>query len=512
MTFIPIRNLGQFGVNQDKPPWDLRINEFSAANNVRFSEGSVSKTPRPVLVEDLAESPVWAHIWIREGIPTIAYASQDELFVNTGSGFVNASRIASFGYSGTEDWQSFTWGQSVVFNNGADVPQILDPGETNFTDLPNWPDNLRAKVVRSYRAFMVAVGVTEDGFFDPNAIAWSTEAAPGEVPTTWDPADTTALAGRNPLDFAGGELLDCRPLGDVNIIYGQLATYSMQFIGGNDVFSFRRVFEEGIICRDAVAPFDKFHLVVGPTQIYIHDGNSMRYPAHNRVQKTFYSELGDRDTVRCLTNPKTKEVWIYYRTVDSEFAEKALVYNYQDDTWTFLDVPNIGVGLFGPKQGEGFSWEDAEDQMVTWEEITLRWSEAGAVDIYPVMYFFDAANNQMLEADFLFVGDATQRFFIERIGVDLDDVLQLPTKQWKYLKQIVPQISGEGTVTITLGEHFSPTAPVNWRSPQTFNIGTDYKLDTRIKARYLAFRVESNSPGFFQLTGWDFDLIPADMR
>lgn len=512
MSWVPIRNLGQFGMNEDRPPWDLQINEFSRANNVRFSEGAVMKTPEPILVENLAESPVWAQIWIRQGIPTIAYASSDDLFVNTGSGFLNASRIASFGYSSSDTWQSFVWGESVVFNNGGDVPQILEPTETNFADLPNWPATLRAKVVRGYRAFMVALGVTENGLFDPNVVAWSTEAAPGEVPATWDPSDTTALAGRNPLDFSAGELLDCKPLGDVNIIYGQQATYSMQFIGGNDVFAFRRVFEEGIIARDAVAAFDRFHLVVGPTQIYIHDGNSMRYPAHNRVQKTFYSELGDRDTVRCLTNPKTKEVWIYYRTVDSDFAEKALVYNYQDDTWTFIDTPNITCAIFGPKQGEPFTWEDAQDSGVTWEEITERWSEAGAIDIYPVMYFFDASSNQMLEADFLFTGDATQRFFVEKIGIDLDQALGVPTKQWKYLKQIVPQIEGTGDIQITLGEHFSPTSPVNWQSPQTFNIGTDYKLDTRIKARYLAFRVESNSPGFFQLTGWDFDIIPVDMR
>lgn len=512
MTWVPIRALGHFGVNQDTPPWDLKINEFSQANNVRFSEDAVSKTPKPVLIEDLEETPIWAEIWIREGIPAIVYASLDDLFLREGSGFVNVSRIASFGYTASEDWQSFVWGQSVVFNNGADVPQILFPGDANFTDLPNWPDTLRAKVVRGYRAFMVALGVSENGSFDPNVVAWSTEAAPGEVPETWDPSDTTALAGRNPLDFTAGELLDCKPLGDTNIIYGQTATYAMQFVGGNDVFAFRRVFEEGIIARDAVAAFDRFHLVVGPTQIYVHDGNSMRYPAHNRVNKTFYSELSDRNTIRCVTNLKTKEVWIYYQTNDSNLAERALVYNYKDDTWTFLDVSNITCALFGPKQGEPFTWEDAQESGVLWEEVVQRWSEISSVDIYPVMYFFDAVNNQMSEADFLFVGESTQNFFIEKIGIDLDQTLKKPTKQWVFLNQVVPQIEGEGQVRITLGEHFSPMSPVNWRSPQTFNIGTDYKIDTRIKARYLAFRVESNSPGFFRLTGWDFDLTPVDMR
>ncbi|WP_286036964.1 hypothetical protein [Microbulbifer variabilis] len=38
------------------------------------------------------------------------------------------------------------------------------------------------------------------------------------------------------------------------------------------------------------------------------------------------------------------------------------------------------------------------------------------------------------------------------------------------------------------------------------------KVDVRLKARYLAIKIQSVDAGFWWLTGWDLDLIPVDGR
>lgn len=505
MTFKPVRQLGERGINTDLPPYELAINEFSAGRNIRFANGSAQTMPLPTVKEALAETPVWGDGWIAGGAPKLAYASATKLYVKDTGAFADKSGAV---YS-AGDWQSEVWGESIIFNNGIDAPQILEPADVTFKALPNWPAGRTAKTIRAYKNFLVALGVTEGGNSYPNTPFWSTEAEPGAVPATWDVTDTTALAGANPVDSGAGELLDCAPLGNANILYSADATYIMLFTGGQYVFSFDRLFNQGIIARNAVAAFEKYHFVVGSTEIFIHDGNTTRPIAHRRVNKTFYSELAQRDKVRCVANHKTKEVWVYYSTSDTGSANRALVYNWLDNTFTFVDLPGVVCAAFAPRLGEVTTWADLAG--TTWAELTQSWGELADTSIYPVMYYF--TDTELQESDFLATTGATQTVYLERTGIDLDDFLPgVPTKQWKLLKQLVPQISGTGIVAITIGGSDTPMGPVRWRTPTQFNIDTDLKVDVRVKARYLAIRIQSAGSGFWRLTGWDVDLTPVDGR
>ncbi|WP_444939405.1 hypothetical protein [Microbulbifer sp. JMSA002] len=512
MAFYPIRQLGERGINVDTPPFELPVNEFSAGKNVRFANGAAQTMPSPKILEPLAEAPVWGAGWVSDGVPQLAYASQTELYIRENETFVKRTNSTDFstGYSPSENWQSLVWGESVIFNNGVDVPQIREPTDTEFKALPNWPSNLRAKLLSGYKNFMVALGITEDGVNYPNTVRWSTEAEPGQVPWTWDVVDLSGLAGANPVDSGASELVDCLPLGGANIIYSQEATYLMQFVGGQYVFAFDKLLDQGILCRDAVAAFDKFHFVIGSTEIFVHDGSSTRPVAHRRANKTFYNEVGDRTKVRCVANHKTKEVWTYY-TTGAGNANRAMVYNWLDNTFTFVDVPGVACAVFAPKQGEIVTWEELTQ---SWADLTQSWGEFADTAFYPVMYYFssDGAAHTLQEADFLSTASTTQSVYLERTGIDLDQLLKAPTKQWKLIRQIVPQIHGTGKVRITVGGASTAMGDVHWRQPREFDVAKGLKVDVRLKARYLAIKIQSVDAGFWRLTGWDLDLIPVDGR
>ncbi|WNZ54787.1 hypothetical protein QT397_18150 [Microbulbifer sp. MKSA007] len=508
MPFYPIRQLGERGINADQPAYELAINEFSFGRNVRFANGAAQAMPSPLALEDLAETPVWGEGWIADGIPQLAYASASKLYRRENEAFVERTGTAySSGYN-SDDWHSEVWGESAIFNNGTDIPQIIEPNDTEFKDLPNWPSNLRAKCLRIYKGFMIALGVTEDGVSYPNTVRWSDEAEPGTVPETWDVADTSNLAGANPIDAGASELVDCLPMGSANIVYSHDATYLMQHVGGQFIFSFETLFDQGILCRNSVAAFDRSHFVVGSTEIFVHDGLTPRPIAHRRVNKMFYGELAQRDKVRCIANHKTKEVWVYYSTNPTGSANRALVYNWLDNTFTFVDLPNVACAVFAPKQGKIITWDELAG--LSWKELAQSWGDMSETTYYPVMYYF--ADGQLMEADYLATTNSTEAVYLERTGIDLDQFIKAPSKRWKLIRQIVPQIEGSGQVRITIGGSDTPMGAVRWRQPRTFDIATGLKVDCRVKARYLAIRIESIDDGFWRLTGWDLDLLQVDGR
>ena len=53
----------------------------------------------------------------------------------------------------------------------------------------------------------------------PSRVFWSQPAEPDALPSTFDATDDTADAGWVDLADTAGDVVDCLPLGDVNIIY-----------------------------------------------------------------------------------------------------------------------------------------------------------------------------------------------------------------------------------------------------------------------------------------------------
>jgi len=61
MPNLPIRGLGSVGVVTDVDPYNLPINAFTRAKNVRFSDGSVRRGPIMRGVSDISINPVFAY-------------------------------------------------------------------------------------------------------------------------------------------------------------------------------------------------------------------------------------------------------------------------------------------------------------------------------------------------------------------------------------------------------------------------------------------------------------------
>jgi hypothetical protein len=103
--------------------------------------------------------------------------------------------------------------------------------------------------------------------------------------------------------------------------------------------------------------------------------------------------------------------------------------------------------------------------------------------------------------------------FLEATKIDLDTVLNTANNNIKQVMGIMPQIRGEGSVTIRVGYSNTPQDPVSWYSTNVFNIDQDHKIDVRTSGRYLALRFESNeSSNFWNITGLDVDVREVSGR
>lgn len=525
MPMIPLRSIGAGGIVPDQAPYDLELTQFATGNNVQFTAGRIGKTLGHVEAASLSFQPTHVAGWFVDGNNTILIGSNNNLYRYDGSTVTDVTAAAyTSGYANSPAWQSAQIGTGFLANNGSDKPQYMAATDTKFADIANWPTNLRTTSLRPFTSFLVMCGYTDGSTEYPYTVRWSDEFDPTGVPSSYDITSTTNLAGENIVGGRFGKLVDCLPLAGTNIIYAEYGAYAMSYIGAPLVFAFRELFDDGgIINIGAAAVFDNRHFVVGRDDIYIHDGSSKQSVATKRVKESFFASLADTRSVIVQADPAKSEIWVCFAdkdSADSRTANRAFVWNWTNDAWTFRDVPNIRALAIGPAIGAGgvgsgtsAVWDGLN---VEWDSWSSLWSDLGAETVARNTRLFAAghggskliAHNESYAA-----AGASISAYLEAPKIDLDAVLQRPVERVMQILRIVPQIKGTGTLTFKVGSSNTPQGPVTWKTTKVFNVESDYKIDTRVSGRYLAIRVESNDvAGYWQLGGFDLDVNEVSER
>ena len=128
----------------------------------------------------------------------------------------------------------------------------------------------------------------------------------------------------------------------------------MEFVGGQFIFNTRKLFEDaGVINQNCVVEAEGKHYVFGPFDIYLHDGTSKQSICDERVKSFIYDNLNNQNSDVCFAqhNPTLNEIYFCYMSGDSDAkfpnanrCNRAAVYNYRTNCWSFYDVPNVSSG------------------------------------------------------------------------------------------------------------------------------------------------------------------------
>lgn len=512
MPYIPLRKIGSGGIVTDQNPYDLELTQFPSGNNVSFHQGRIGKSLGYTQSQALSFAPTHVAGWMYEGNNTIVIGSLNKLYRYNGASVTDVTKTSdATTYSNSPRWQSEQLGTDMMFNNGSETPQYMTPNGSRFADLPAWPSGLITPCVKPYRSFLIMAGYEQGSNKYPYTVRWSDAYDPTSVPSDYSISSTTNLAGENVLSGNNGVLVDQLTLNNSQMIYAETGVFAMDFVGAPFVFSFREVFsDDGIINRGAVASFFNSHLVVGKNDIYVHDGSQKRSIVDNRVRKQFYSAIADTRSIYCQTVNDRSEVWICYAdgdAADSQSANRALVYNWAQDAFTFIDLPNTRALSIAQKLDTSGNWGSTG---ATWDSVTDYWSsasqdtEANTLRVFSIGY----SDNALFEMnDSHGAAGAAINSFVEATKIDFDTVLGTSNNTIKQINGILPQIEGQGTVNITVGVSNSPQDGVSWLPTKTYNVESDHKVDVRASGRYFALRVESTSASdYWTLTGLDIDI------
>jgi len=516
MPAVEIHDLGKFGVISDLSSHQLPPEAWSDARNVRFNKrGAQRMSGHSQVFGTMSDTPEFICNIIGDDEQFWVYFSLTDAFAYDGS-HTEITRVSG-DYTGTvgRSWNCTILGGVPIFNNGVDLPQYWPTIATGtpLIDLPDFEGpsavSLRAKVLRAFGPYLVALNVTENGIRFPQTLQWSHKTDPGSIPSSWDYTDPAVDAGRIQLtDVKGGDILDAQLLGDELIIYKEYSTHALRLVGGNEIFAPRLLLStSGLFAPRCATPFKDGtrHFCVTSDDIIIHAGTKeTRSIAKDRVQNQIFNEIDPTDfgNSHVFENRLTKECWFAYPTNGNEYPNRAAIWNYDDDTWTFRDFTGVSTDV-GSLTETSLLW-DAETNI--WNTVESTWSTESRAKVI----FVDRVKAFLLDSTFQFDG-VNPTVFMERTGLSIDGKdregkprASLITR--KLAHRIWPKITGENTISVTLGKQELLGGVVEYDNTQQFDPATQKFLDssaTPVNGLLIAVRYEATSDTTWILEGHD---------
>lgn len=512
LTRVEVKN--PVGINTSVVSGDLPLPIWSDGGNVSFKNGKVTKAQGYAPVLEYPNPVLGLLPYLQDSVPYWFMGTSEFLVRTEGGTPVNVSRPVGGPYTATLDnpWDGGILHQVAIMNNGLDLPQAYSPQVGLFVNLPNWTATHRCAVMRPFKNYLVALDVTKNSERFPTLVKWSSPADPGQVPFSWNEADPTNDAGETSLADTSGAIVDGAKLRDYFIIYKEDSVYLMRYIGGVFVFAFQQLFNDvGILARRCVAEFDGSHFVVGIGDVYVHNGVQKRSVIDGvNKERLFQSIRPDAiDKTFVVADHNRSEMWVCYPSFDSvgDFCDKAMVWNWKENTWAFRDVPDVfcaASGILDPQIPDNWDADGA-----AWDTDESIWSSASYNPAKASILISSPSREKVYAlADVSLFDGASFTSFVQRTGVYMDD-----NRNLKSVHAVIPHVYGSGPGAMYIGTSKTQQGAIEWRGPYLFDIGEDYKVDCKKVGRYLSIRFEFPSTSNWTLNGYTVEVTPtAGMR
>lgn len=503
MPRISIQQIGKLGVVKDLPEHLIGLNAWTDSNNVRFIDKRIVKflghsaifDPPTVPPEYIIQVPTASAVfWV--------YVSLTAAYVYDGATHTDITRAAG-PYTATsgKQWNGGLLGGVLVLNNEVNVPQYwptISAG-TDLIDLINWPPADRTRIIRPFKSFLVALNYTTAGTNFPHRVRWSHSADPGTVPNSWDITDPTKDAGEVDLsDVNAGEIVDAVPLQDYLVIYKRDSTWKMTFIGGVSIFKFENILvTSGLLCARAVAPIKKgkTHFLHNGYELIEFDGQNVKAITDDSWARFLRTDIDVTNFANCFVfdHPDNNEAFFCYPTQGQTRPNKALVWNYEEDTIYTRDWVGTGATRGVVPGTTPFLWSTTPH---TWNVDPTFWSEIRGTRTVVV----DPTNTKIyqLEDTNNFNG-AVFTSYVERVqlalsGVDRFGAPVIDIGMRKMIKRIWPKVTG-GPIQVRFITQEDLQAPITYSIPFLFDPGSGQQY------------IDPEPPSNGRLLGWRFEEI-----
>lgn len=168
---------------------------------------------------------------------------------------------------------------------------------------------------------------------DPMLIRWSDQ----EDAWNWTPAATNQ-AGEIRLSH-GSEISTALQTRQEILVWTDIALYSLQYVGAPVVWNTQLMSDNiSIIGPNAAATAAGKVYWMGKDKFYVYDGNVNTLRCD--LRRYIYDDIDlDQGYQVCSgTNEGFNEIWWFYCSLNSTVVDKYVIYNYQEDIWSYGEL------------------------------------------------------------------------------------------------------------------------------------------------------------------------------
>lgn len=508
MALVPVKDCS-LGYFPDMMPEELAQGAWSGCINTRFRAGFAEKYRG---MANIFGTPSATPYWITP------YASSLTRY------WVTGCQAKIYAYDGTNQYDitptpaptgaiddRYTGGAFngvLILNNSKDIPWAWG-GATGSpaVALTAWNATWRARSIRPFKNFLVAVGVTKGANIYPHMVKWSNPAVPGAVPSSWDETNPANDAGEVDLAETADIMVDSLPMGDQLIIYKERSAYSMRYVGGQDIFAFQRLPGEiGMLAPGCAVDTPIGHVVLTAGDVVVHQGGPATSICDGSIRKFIFNTMNSILAFRSfvVANPQKSEVLICFPSTDATTCDTAAVYNWITRTWGIRQLSNCTYAASGQININStiLQWDSDPD---AWDTDATTWNENEYAANEARTLFARVTNISAFDIGTTDFGSMIPSR-LERTGDSLGDPSLV-----KFVRGIRPRIDAPtGTViNVTIGGAMDAMDQVNWGTPVPFVVGAQIKADSQVSGRFVAVRLESTDFNPWRIRSFEWDIVPA---
>ena len=510
-----LAKLRPFGIENDKAAIDTPETVYTSGSNMIVHDRYMERSGG---LEDVFNDPIGPPKFLLpiQTLPAAfwVYATTDELVGVTDGVLHNdiTPAVPPVSLTSFNNWTGSIFNSVPVINPGDSDPLFWDLNVGNpCLTLPGWEVNAKCGAMRPFLNYLFALDYTDGaGDRNENLVKWSDSADPGTLPAEWTAAADND-AGEISLASTPGSIIDAHSLRNSFIVYKQDASWVIEFVGGQFVFSARKLFlGSGMISRNCWAVIRGVAVVMTDGDVIMHDGHTAKSIIDERNRRLLFDNISTANYRNSFVavNAPNAELWFCVPTGTNTLPSIAVVWNWEDDAWGVRDLFDTPFGADGilPEQlsTDVESWADQTD---TWQTIDRTWGESAFSPIENKLVLADLttgfsavdvggsdANGNIIEA------------ILNRDSLDFGDAELVKT-----VRAVWPRIDApDGTVfDIRVGGQMNQNEPISWSAPILITIGTDRKADVFVTGRLLSFRFNTFNSIVWRMSGFDVEFADS---
>lgn len=347
----------------------------------------------------------------------------------------------------------------------------------------------------------------------PGVIRVSDVAAPGSIPSNWNPYSVGVSTAEEFQLSTTGIIQDVVQLQGNLFVYTNNSIHSIAKTNNTSIPYVSSVVTNnfGALGIDCVVELNGVHIVVGSDDIYQFSGHpaSLSSLAIDRVQKYFYNNVdpSSYSKTKIVTNKALNEIWFCYVTKDSinGLYDEVLVWNYSSNTWSIRSQSEFNSITIGPTKSYDGSLSNEINPHILRPILSSETNVFGS-DFKGV---YKLENNSPYES------------YIER-----EDIAMTPEFDVETISSIALWVSTDSDEVVNTRLRVRSTdapgeqigSPLNSGSSgptnPPFKIGSDYKTDVRLTGRLLHLRYtdEGLITSDWKLIGMQYEIGKGGKR